>query len=60
MGRSLAALATQQSQGNPAKVPAMRPLRDLQVAINQRAVEHLGLRLPSQDKKKFEIIFPAP
>jgi putative ABC transport system substrate-binding protein len=60
MGRSLAALALQQAQEPRPKGSALLPLRDLLIAVNLRTAEHLGLRFPGQEMRKFDLVFPTP
>ncbi|MGZ8219113.1 ABC transporter substrate-binding protein [Methylomagnum sp.] len=60
MGRSLASLTLGQLQDGQAKRSSMQPLRDLLIAVNLRTAEHLGLHLPSHEKRKFDLVFPSP
>ncbi|QBQ56620.1 ABC transporter substrate-binding protein [Nitrosococcus wardiae] len=58
MGRSLAELALKQMQ-NSENIPlGIKPLHNLLVAFNIRTAEHLGLKLTSQMKREFGLIFP--
>lgn len=59
LGHSLAALAQEWLPGG-GKPPGILPLKDLLIAVNSRTAEHLGLRISSQDKRKFNLIFPSP
>ncbi|WP_255210805.1 hypothetical protein [Methylogaea oryzae] len=38
----------------------IEPLKDLLFAVNLRTAEHLGLRFDSQDRRQFDLVFPAP
>lgn len=60
MGRSLAAMARKRWQSGPAGDSAIEPLKDLLLAVNLRTAEHLGLRFDSQDRRQFDLVFPAP
>lgn len=60
MGRSLAALTLERLQNNRPNVPTIRPLRDLLIAVNLRTAEHLGLKVTSHWKRKFDLVFPSP
>jgi putative ABC transport system substrate-binding protein len=60
MGRSLAALALEQLKEGQPRGSNMLPLRNLLIAVNLRTAEHLGLRLPSHEKRKFDLVFPSP
>lgn len=60
MGRSLAMLTLGQLQAGPAKHAVMQPLRDLLTTVNLRTAEHLGLHLPTHEKKRFDLVFPSP
>ena len=60
MGRSLASLALQQLQQGGDKIEAIRPLRDLLVAVKLRTAEHLGLHFSSQTRREFAMVFPTP
>jgi len=59
MGRSLAALALDRLK-NGANAAAINPLRDLLLAVNLRTAEHLGLHFPSQERERFDLVFPTP
>ena len=59
LGRSLAALVQERLQA-PGESPRILPLGDLLIAVNSRTAEHLGLKLSSQDKRRFNLIFPSP
>jgi putative ABC transport system substrate-binding protein len=58
LGRSLAELALARMDGR--QPPTVLALKDLLIAVNARTAEHLGLRFTSQEKRKFDLIFPSP
>ncbi|ADE14557.1 conserved hypothetical protein [Nitrosococcus halophilus Nc 4] len=58
MGRSLAEIALKQIQNGDNIPLSVMPLRDLLIAVNIRTAEHLGLKLTSQMKREFDLIFP--
>ncbi|WP_246598902.1 ABC transporter substrate binding protein [Methylogaea oryzae] len=60
MGRSLAAMARKRLQGGVSGDTDIEPLKDLLFAVNLRTAEHLGLRFDSQDRRQFDLVFPAP
>ncbi|TAN53256.1 MAG: hypothetical protein EPN21_01830 [Methylococcaceae bacterium] len=59
MGRSLGVMARNRLQNGTAKTGSIEPLRDLLLAVNIRTAEHLGLRFESQERQKFDLVFPA-
>ncbi len=61
MGKALARLALQRSnaQVEPDR-DRLRPLRDVQAAINLRTADHLGLRLSSEQQREYTLKFPMP
>lgn len=60
MGRSLAAMARRRLQAGASGGAEIEPLKDLLLAVNLRTAEHLGLRFDSQDRRQFDLVFPAP
>lgn len=60
MGRSLAAMARKRWQSGVGGDAAIEPLKDLLLAVNLRTAEHLGLRFDSEERRRFDLVFPAP
>ena len=58
MGRRLAVLARNRSEGGTAHDATIEPLRSLLTAVNLRTAEHLGLRFSNDAVRKFGITFP--
>ncbi len=60
MGRSLAVLALDRVKNGSNSTSVINPLRDLLLAVNLRTAEHLGLHFASQDRQRFDLVFPTP
>lgn len=60
MGRSLAAMARKRWQSGVGGDAVIEPLKDLLLAVNLRTAEHLGLRFDSEERRRFDLVFPAP
>jgi len=59
MGRSLANLALRKMRGEQTG-STVQLLKDLQVAVNLRTADHLGLRISNQTRREFALVFPTP
>ena len=61
MGMSLARMAESYLGDDATDMSnSVVPLKDLQAAINVRTADHIGLRLSSEERKDYALIFPAP
>ncbi len=60
LGRSLARLALSQLNHNAHPGPGIATLKDLLVAVNLRTADHLELKITSQQRREFDLTFPAP
>lgn len=58
LGRSLAKLAVKQIESQGGEGPSVSPLRDLNVTLNRRTAEHLGIKLTRQQLRDIDLIFP--
>jgi putative ABC transport system substrate-binding protein len=58
-GRGLGALAERYVQTDSTGSTIM-PLQNLLTAVNLRTADHLGLRFTSQQRRGFDLVFPAP
>ena len=38
----------------------VQPLREVNIAVNLRTAEHLGLRIDAQQQRAFDLVFPEP
>lgn len=59
MGRSLAAMARSRAQVRALPANAIEPLRDVQLAVNLRTAEHLGLSFAATAMRRFGVTFPS-
>lgn len=59
LGKSLAGLAQGILISGGYGKPGMMPLRDVQIAVNLRTAQHLGLNL-GQQRQSFNMVFPEP
>jgi len=60
LGRSLARLALAQLNNNAHPGPGIATLKDLLIAVNLRTADHLELKITSQQRREFDLTFPAP
>jgi putative ABC transport system substrate-binding protein len=61
MGASLAKMAESYIGDDAADMKnSIIPLKDLQAAINVRTAEHIGLTFSNEERKNYELVFPAP
>lgn len=40
--------------------PGLRPTSEVNIAVNLRTASHLGLRIPYQQQRQFNLVFPRP
>ncbi len=58
LGRDLGRLALR-AIGSKVK-PGLRPTVEVNIAVNMRTASHLGLRIPYQQQRQFNLVFPRP
>lgn len=58
MGRSLGAMARGRVRPQPSRGGAIEPLRDVQIAVNLRTADHLGLNFGGTALRRFGMTFP--
>jgi len=59
LGRSLAIMARNRARLKPDQTAGIEPLRDVQVAVNLRTAEHLGLNFDGAALRRFGMTFPV-
>lgn len=59
LGQSLGKIASDELNGNGARVKGMVPLEDLNTALNRRTAEHLGINVSSSELRTYDAVFPS-
>ena len=60
MGRRLTRLSLARLEENAGQPHHIATLVDLNIAVNIRTATHLGLNLSAEQKRNFDLVFPAP
>ena len=60
MGTSLATLAQRKINSQQNNKSIIVPLNDLSIGVNLRTADHIGLKINKQQRRNFDLTFPAP